>query len=113
LAINLKPKRKKGFLKKPEKEEKMKLSLRALALAAGILWALALLMTGVCNLIWPGYGEGFLKLMASIYPGYHALGSIGDLIVGTLYALLDGVVCGLVFGWLYNLFIGKGTLSKQ
>jgi ABC-type phosphate transport system permease subunit len=96
-----------------EKEEEMKLSLRALALTSGILWALALLMTGVCNLIWPRYGHAFLKLMASIYPGYHASGSIGDLIVGTLYALLDGAICGFVFGWLYNFFLGRGPLSKQ
>jgi hypothetical protein len=91
----------------------MKLSLRALALTSGILWALALFLTGVINLIWRGYGGAFLKMMASIYPGYHATGSIGDLVVGTLYALLDGAICGLVFGWLYNFFIGKGTLSKQ
>jgi hypothetical protein len=91
----------------------MKLSLRALALTSGILWALALFLTGVINLIWRGYGDAFLKIMASIYPGYHATRSIGDLIVGTLYALLDGVICGLVFAWLYNFFIGKGTLAKQ
>jgi hypothetical protein len=91
----------------------MKLSLRALALTSGILWALALFLTGVINLIWPGYGNAFLKMMASIYPGYHAASSIGDLIVGTLYALLDGVICGLVFGGLYNFFLGKGKLSKQ
>ncbi len=91
----------------------MKLSLRALALTSGIVWALALFMTGLINLIWRGYGDAFLKMMASIYPGYHASGSIGDLIVGTLYALLDGVICGLVFGWLYNLFVGKGNKSKQ
>lgn len=91
----------------------MKLSLRALALTSGILWALALFLTGVTNLIWPGYGDAFLKVMASLYPGYHASGSIGNLIIGTLYALLDGVICGLVFGWLYNLFLGKETLSKR
>jgi hypothetical protein len=45
--------------------------------------------------------------MASIYPGYHATRSIGDVVVGTLYALFDGAVCGLFFGWIYNLFIGK------
>jgi ABC-type phosphate transport system permease subunit len=109
----LKPKGKRGFLKKLEKEEKMKLSLRALALTSGILWALALFLTGVINLIFRGYGDAFLKMMASVYPGYHAEGSMGDLIVGTLYALLDGVICGFVFGWLYNFFIGKGSLSKQ
>ncbi len=91
----------------------MKLSLRALALTSGILWALALFLTGVMNVIWRGYGGAFLKTMASIYPGYHAAGSIGDLIVGTLYALLDGAICGLVFGWLYNFFLREGTLPKQ
>jgi hypothetical protein len=85
----------------------MKLNIKALALTAGILWALALLLVGAANLIWSGYGVAFIQLMASIYPGYHAAGSIGDLIVGTLYALVDGAICGLVFAWLYNFFVGK------
>lgn len=85
----------------------MKLNLKALVLTAGILWALAVLLVGILNLISSGYGVAFLKLIASIYPGYHASGSFGDLIVGTLYALVDGAICGLVFGWLYNLFVGK------
>ncbi|NIS67978.1 MAG: hypothetical protein GTO12_03205 [Proteobacteria bacterium] len=85
----------------------MKLNVRAVAFTAGILWALAVLLVGVANLIWPGYGVAFLQLMASIYPGYQATGSIGEVIIGALYALVDGAVCGLVFGWLYNLFAGK------
>jgi len=91
----------------------MKLSLRALAVTSGIVGALALFLTGLINLIWQGYGGAFLKVMASVYPGYHAAGSIGNLIVGTSYAFLDGFICGLVFGWLYNSFIGKGNTSKQ
>jgi len=85
----------------------MRLNLKALGLTAGILWALALFLTGMMNLIWPGYGVAFLRAMASVYPGYHASGSLGDLIVGTLYAFVDGALCGLVFGWLYNRFLGK------
>ena len=85
----------------------MKLNLKALVLTAAILWALAVFLVGGANLIWSGYGGAFLRLMASIYPGYHATGSIGDLIVGALYALVDGAICGLVFGLLYNLFAGK------
>jgi hypothetical protein len=85
----------------------MKFNLKALVLTAGILWALAVFLVGVLNLIWSGYGVAFLKLIASVYPGYHATSSIGDLIVGTLYAFVDGAICGLVFGWLYNLFVGK------
>lgn len=85
----------------------MKLNLKALVFTAGILWALAVFLVGILNLIWSGYGVAFLKLIASVYPGYHASSSIGDLIVGTLYAFVDGAICGLVFGWLYNLFVGK------
>ncbi len=80
----------------------MKLSLKGMVLAGGILWALALFLTGVMNLVWPPYGETFLKMMASLYPGYHAARSIGHLIIGTLYAFFDGAILGLAFGWLYN-----------
>jgi ABC-type phosphate transport system permease subunit len=87
----------------------MKLNLKALALTAGIIWALAIFTTGIANLIWSGYGAAFLQTMASIYPGYHADRTIRSVIVGTLYALVDGAICGLVFGLLYNLFVGKGS----
>jgi len=85
----------------------MKLNIMALTFTAGILWALAVLLVGVANLIWPQYGSAFLQMLASIYPGYQATSSFGEVIVGTLYALVDGAICGLVFGWLYNLFAGK------
>ncbi len=85
----------------------MKLNVMALTFTAGILWALAVLLVGVANLIWPQYGSAFLQMLASIYPGYQATSSFGAVIVGTLYALVDGAICGLVFGWLYNMFAAK------
>jgi len=85
----------------------MKFNLKALVFTAGILWAVAVFLTGLANMIWSSYGAGFLQSMASLYPGYQANGSFGDLIVGTLYALVDGAVAGLVFGWLYNLLAGR------
>jgi hypothetical protein len=63
------------------------------------------LLTGLANRVWPGYGAGFLKVLASVYPGYKASGSFGDVITGVLYALVDGGVFGLVFAWLYNRFV--------
>ena len=42
-------------------------------------------LSGVANLIWDGYGEDFLDVMASVYPGYDATASFGQVIVGTLY----------------------------
>ena len=80
----------------------MKLSIRAFAITAAIVWGAAVLLVGVANLIWPTYGAAFLELVASIYPGYQASRSIGSVTVGTLYAVFDGAVGGLIFAWLYN-----------
>ncbi len=83
----------------------MKLSVKGLALTLGLVWGgLAMLLTGLANLIWPGYGGEFLKVMASVYPGYHATASFGQVIVGTLYGIVDGAVAGAVFAWVYNRF---------
>lgn len=87
----------------------MKLNLKALAATLAILWAGVVLLVGVANLIWTGYGKSFLLMLASIYPGYAASGSFGDVIVGSLYALVDAAVLGFVFGWLYNLMAGRST----
>jgi hypothetical protein len=84
----------------------MKLSIPALALAIGIFWAGAILITGVANLIWPGYGQAFLQLIASIYPGYSGANSFGQVLIGTGYGLVDGTISGAVFAWLYNWLAG-------
>jgi hypothetical protein len=91
----------------------MKLNLKALALSIAILWGFAVLIVGAANLIWPAYGVAFLQMIASVYPGYHANGSFGDLIVGVLYALVDALVGSLVFGWLYNSFAGRQSRERS
>jgi hypothetical protein len=84
----------------------MKVNVKALATVAALMWGiLAMLLMGVANLVWPSYGREFLQVMASVYPGYHATRSFVQVIVGTLYGLLDGAVCGAVFGWLYNRLV--------
>ena len=87
----------------------MKLNTKALALASGILWGLAMLVTGLANLIWSSYGQQFLQTVASVYPGYHATRSITEVIVGTLYGAVDGLIGGAVFAWLYNQFARQGV----
>jgi len=78
-------------------------------LASAILWGVAMLGMGLANLIWANYGELFLQMMASAYPGYHATRSIAEVIVGTLYGTVDGLVGGAVFAWLYNQFAMPGV----
>jgi hypothetical protein len=65
----------------------MKLDLKALTVAFAILWAGVVLLVGMANLMWPGYGKSFLLILASIYPGYAASGSFGDVIVWSVNRL--------------------------
>jgi hypothetical protein len=32
---------------------------------------------------------------------------MGSVVIGTIYALVDGVIGGAIFGWLYNLFAAR------
>jgi hypothetical protein len=84
----------------------MKLNVTALTLTAGLIWGGLIFCVAVANLIWPTYGRACLEVAASIYPGYHPGTGIGSVVTGTLYALVDGSIGGLVFGWLYNVFAG-------
>ncbi len=83
----------------------MKLCIKSLAIACSIFCAASVFLMGLAHLIWPGYGTAFLELAASIYPGYE-VGGFGSVIVGTLYAAVDGAVGGAIFAWLYNRFAG-------
>jgi len=47
--------------------------------------------------------------MASVYPGYHAIRSIAEVILGTFYGAVDGLIGGAVFAWLYNRFATPGA----
>jgi len=84
----------------------MRFSVRTLALTCGILWAVTFFLMALSNLVWPGYGVAFLDLMDSVYPGYTP-GGFGSVIMGSLYALLDGAIGGAVFAWLYNRILGS------
>ena len=91
----------------------MRLNIRAFMLAFAILWATAVLLTGIANLFSSQYGTAFLQFMASIYPGYDASRTFGSVMVGTLYAVVDGAICGVAFAWLYNLLLVKGRPAKE
>lgn len=83
----------------------MKLDIKGMAITLGLVWGiLAMFLTGIANLIWPSYGQAFLEVMGSIYPGYTPGASFGQVIIGTLYGLVDGAVAGAVIAWLYNRF---------
>jgi hypothetical protein len=81
----------------------MRLNVKAFIVTSGVFWALTFLMVTITNLVWSGYGTAFLQVVASIYPGYHGESCVRDIVAGTLYALVDGAVAGLIFACIYNL----------
>lgn len=85
----------------------MRINVKGLAFALAIVWGATVLLTGTVNLLYPDYGRQLLLLLASLYPGYHAASTIPSVLTGALYAAVDGLILGLLVGWLYNRFASK------
>ena len=92
----------------------MKLSVRAITIAMGLLGAGCMLVVGIINLFAPGYGADFLRMMSSIYPGFHDSRTWASVAIGTLYGFADGAIFGLIFSWLYDWIVtGVHSVSHQ
>ena len=83
----------------------MRLNVKALACSFALMWGGGvMLLVGLGNMFFDGYGQSLLDLIASIYPGYEATGTYGQLLIGMGYGVLDGFIGGAVLAWVYNLF---------
>ncbi len=90
------------------------MNLRAIAGASAILWGACMLLVGLVNLASPSYGGDFLRMMSSIYPGFHDSRTIGEVLLGTVYGVVDGAVGGYLFGLLYrSISGGSGEPASQ
>jgi len=90
----------------------MRLSVLGCAIASALVWGGAVFVVALINWTSSGYGEAFLEVVSSVYPGFHIYEpSFVNSQVGLGYALLDGFVGGLVFSWLYNRFASPAPAS--
>ena len=80
----------------------MKISIKGLAITTAIIWGLAILIVGIANLVFPGYGINFLEVVGSIYPGYQPGTGFSSVIIGALYSAVDAGIGAAIFAWLYN-----------
>ncbi|MFB0565106.1 MAG: bacteriophage holin [Candidatus Aminicenantaceae bacterium] len=80
----------------------MKLSKKAFALTAGILWGIAVF--AVTNLLLLTGSEGeLISALNNVYFGY-SYSFLGSLI-GLLWGFVDGFIGGWLFAFIYNLFV--------
>src|SRR5258707_14494602 len=91
----------------------MRLNITAMSMASGLLWGASILIIAAANLIWPGYGQAFLQLCGSIFPGYRPGTGMGSVVTGTIYALVDGVIGVAIFVLLLKLFPGRKTALRE
>ncbi len=84
----------------------MGLSIRSFAFTCALLWGGCLLVVGLINLAAPSYGDEFLRMMSSVYPGADTARTMGSVVIGAIYGLVDGALFGCVFGWLYRALAG-------
>lgn len=89
----------------------MRLSMKGMAVAFGLLWGGGILFVGLLNLAMPAYGMNFLQMVSSVYPWFHASRTFGDVVIGTIDGFIDGATGGFLFAWLYNSFNGRVALS--
>lgn len=85
----------------------MRLSLKGMAIAAGLMWSVGFLFVGLIHLAVPSYANDFLNVVGSVYPFFHGGRSFGDVILGTIDAVIDGAAGGFILAWLYNFFAGN------
>jgi hypothetical protein len=81
----------------------MRFNVKAMALTAAIFCGGAVLLV-TWWLIILGHG-GTEFILSRAYPGY-AVTPLGSLI-GLVWGFVDGLICGAIFAWLYNLFAPK------
>ena len=81
-----------------------RLNVRALAIAGGVVWALAMLFIGWTSWLFD-WGTGFVSLMSSIYLGFKP--TFAGAVIGALWALIDGALAGALIAWVYNKAAGK------
>lgn len=90
----------------------MKLSIRGMATAGGLLWGGAILLVGLVNLARPTYGMDFLTMMTSVYPWFHSSHTVTSVVIGTIDGLIDGAIAGCLFAWLYNTMLDLSSKAQ-
>jgi hypothetical protein len=76
----------------------MKCQPIALGVAIAVLWTFYVVGLGIVAMF--GWGNALVEVLASLYIGYEA--SIIGVLIGAVWAIVDGFIAGVVIAWVYN-----------
>ena len=82
----------------------MRLDVKAFAITSAVIWGVGLFLATWWMMISQG-ATGEATLIGKIYPGYSVspLGSV----IGLFWAVVDGLIVGAAFAWIYNRLLGS------
>ncbi len=86
----------------------MQLSVKAFALAAAIVGAVWCFIGAMFAMLIPSWGEPFMGMMAVIGPGVTGANWPSAALL-VLYGVIDGLVFGGLFAWLYNQIVRRSV----
>ena len=86
------------------KNKKMKLNVKAFSLTTALICGIGLFLLTWWVILFEG-ATGAKTVIGLVYRGYN-ISPLGSLI-GLLWGIVDGFIGGIIFAWLYNLFVGN------
>ncbi len=84
----------------------MKLNVKAFAVTCGLFVGIALFISTWYIIAFHG-ASGEATFIGKIYFGY-SISPAGSFI-GLVWGLIDGLICGAIFAWLYNMIVTSST----
>lgn len=84
----------------------MRLNVKAFALTCAIFWGLSVFIITWWLIALYG-ASGARTFLGLFYFGY-SVSPVGS-VIGLIWAFFDGLICGAIFAWLYNLIAGRSS----
>lgn len=82
----------------------MQLNVKAFALTCALLWGVGVFLLTWWIIAFDG-ATGEVTWLGRVYRGY-AISPAGS-VIGLMWALVDGLIGGAIFAWLYNFLVGR------
>jgi hypothetical protein len=100
----------KGFSHKNKGGAKMKLNVKAFAFTCGLIWGIGIFMLTWWIILIEG-ATGEPTIIGRVYLGF-TISPAGSFI-GLFWGLVDGLIGGAIFAWLYNLISARSQESES
>ena len=88
----------------------MRLDIKSFALTCALLWGIALFALTWWIMAFEG-ATGDVTFVGRVYLGYSI--SPLDSLVGLVWALVDGLIAGAIFAWLYNALANRFVIGSE